>query len=355
MDILRANGTTELCILKCTSAYPAPPEEANLKTIPNIAETFGCLSGLSDHTTGTEVPVASVALGASFIEKHFKLRDDSGSADDAFSLNPAKFKEMVSAIRVVEKALGRVKYAKSATEKKSSKLQRSLFVCRDMKRGETFTPENVRSIRPGHGLHTRHHDAVWGKQCARDVTHATPMSWGLVTSAPTSASAPASSTSPSPPESRCEHVRLRPATEADMGTLWVWANDPDTRDNSCHSEPIPYATHQAWFRASGADHRAIFMVEWDKEPVGVVRLDDTDAAEPVVSIQVAPAMRGRGVASVALKTLVDQTRKEGVCKGLEAHIKPGNTASQRLFLRAGFTRKEGGQAFHLSLKQGIFF
>ena len=128
-----------MILLKCTSAYPAPLEEANLRTIPNLAETFDCIAGLSDHTLGISVPIAAVALGAKVIEKHFILSKDIDSPDKEFSLTPDEFKQMVKSVREVEKALGKVSYELTEKTKKSREFARSLFVVKDIKAGETFT------------------------------------------------------------------------------------------------------------------------------------------------------------------------------------------------------------------------
>jgi N-acetylneuraminate synthase len=177
---LRAAGCNQLALLKCTSAYPSPPEEMNLCTIPHLAEAFGVPAGLSDHTLGIAVPVAAVALGACIIEKHFTLRRSDGGPDAAFSLEPAEFKAMVDAIRIAEKALGRVNYEVTEKEKASRVFRRSLFVVKDMKAGEVFTKESVRSIRPGYGLAPRYLDQVIGLVASRDIERGTPLSWDLV-------------------------------------------------------------------------------------------------------------------------------------------------------------------------------
>jgi pseudaminic acid synthase len=176
----RRAGATQIALLKCTSAYPAPPEEMNLRTIPHLAEAFGVPVGLSDHTLGIAVPVAAVALGACIVEKHFTLSRDIGGPDSAFSLEPHEFKAMVEAIRTVEKALGKVHYGITEQEAKSRVFRRSLFVVKDMKAGEMFTEENVRSIRPGHGLHPRHLNDVLGRRAAQDIKRGTPLSWELI-------------------------------------------------------------------------------------------------------------------------------------------------------------------------------
>ncbi|HEC35431.1 MAG TPA: pseudaminic acid synthase [Anaerolineae bacterium] len=178
---VREAGCNQLALLKCTSAYPAPPEEMNLRTIPHLAEAFDVPVGLSDHTLGIAVPVAAVALGACIVEKHFTLSRDVPGPDSAFSLEPHEFKAMVEAIRVAEKALGEVRYEVTEREQASRVFRRSLFVVRDMKAGEVFTGENVRSIRPGYGLHTRYLGEVLGRRAARDIERGTPLSWELIT------------------------------------------------------------------------------------------------------------------------------------------------------------------------------
>lgn len=176
----REAGATQIALLKCTSAYPAPAEEMNLRTIPHLAQAFDVPAGLSDHTLGIAVPVAAVALGACIVEKHFTLSRDVPGPDSAFSLEPHEFKAMVEAIRVAEQALGTVQYQVTERESASRVFRRSLFVVQDVKAGETFTRDNVRSIRPGSGLHTRYLDAVLGRRASRNVKRGTPLSWDLV-------------------------------------------------------------------------------------------------------------------------------------------------------------------------------
>jgi pseudaminic acid synthase len=180
----REAGATQIALLKCNSAYPAPAEEMNLRTIPEMARRFGVPVGLSDHTMGIAAPVAAVALGACIIEKHLTLSRATPSLDSGFSLEPHEFKAMVEAVRTAEKALGEVHFGMSDKEEASRVFRRSLFVVQDVKRGETFTPVNIRSIRPGHGLHTRHLGDVLGKRARRDIERGTPMSWDLVVNSP---------------------------------------------------------------------------------------------------------------------------------------------------------------------------
>jgi pseudaminic acid synthase len=176
----REAGATEIALLKCTSAYPAPPEEMNLRTIPEMVRQFGVPVGLSDHTMGIAAPVAAVALGACIVEKHLTLSRSIPGPDSAFSLEPDEFKAMVDAVRIAEKALGEIHFGLRPKEEASRAFRRSLFVVADMEQGEVFTAENVRSIRPGNGLHTRHLSDVLGKSAARGIKRGTPLSWDFV-------------------------------------------------------------------------------------------------------------------------------------------------------------------------------
>jgi len=180
MQAFRQAGGTELALLKCTSAYPSPPESMNLRTIPDMAKRFRVPVGLSDHTLGIAVPVAAVSLGACIIEKHFTLSRTNPGPDSAFSLEPDEFKVMVDAIRVAEKALGQVKYGLTEAEQLSQRSRRSLFVVQDVKAGERLTSDNVRSIRPGYGLPPKHYEEVIGRLAARDIQRGTPLQWDAI-------------------------------------------------------------------------------------------------------------------------------------------------------------------------------
>jgi pseudaminic acid synthase len=180
VDAFRGVGGVQLALLKCTSAYPSPPEEMNLKTIMDLAEKFGVPVGLSDHTLGYTVPAAAVALGACIVEKHFTLSRSIPGPDSAFSLEPPEFKEMVRAVREIESALGRVNYEVSSHEQSSRVFRRSLFVTRDMEPGEVFSSENVRSIRPGNGLAPKHLSNVYGRRSRTRISRGTPLSWELL-------------------------------------------------------------------------------------------------------------------------------------------------------------------------------
>jgi len=177
----RGAGCKELALLKCTSAYPAKPNEMNLQTIPHMLEAFGYPVGLSDHTMGIAVPVAAVALGACVVEKHFSLSRSIPGPDTAFSLEPHEFKAMVQAIRIAEDAVGSVSYTIGEQEKASRVFRRSLFAVENIKRNEMLTQSNVRSIRPGIALHTRFLSNILGRKASQDIKRGTPLSWDLIT------------------------------------------------------------------------------------------------------------------------------------------------------------------------------
>lgn len=175
--VCREEGNNQIILLKCTSTYPTPYEDMNIKVIPNMAQVFGCLTGLSDHSMGTAVAVASVALGARMIEKHFTLSRADGGPDAAFSMEPAEFKRMAEEVRIVEKALGKVTYELTEKQERSREEGRSLFVVKDMKAGEVFTEENMRSIRPAFGMSPMYYEEVLGKKARGDIARGTPLSW----------------------------------------------------------------------------------------------------------------------------------------------------------------------------------
>ncbi len=180
VDACKRMGNNQIILLKCTSAYPAKIEDANLNTIPNMKETFGVEVGLSDHTLGITVPIVSIALGAKVIEKHFILDKSIGGPDSSFSLEPHEFKQMVDSVRDAEKALGKVDYSMNEKKKNSRILGRSLFVVKDVKAGEKFTEENVKSIRPGYGLPPKYINDVIGNLSASDLRKGTPLKWEYV-------------------------------------------------------------------------------------------------------------------------------------------------------------------------------
>jgi N-acetylneuraminate synthase len=177
---IRQNGGNDIILLKCTSNYPATPENSNVRTIPHLSELFDVAVGLSDHTPGIGAAVASVALGAVLIEKHFTLSRAEGGVDSAFSLETSEMKALVTETKRAFQSLGKIFYGATGSEKKSLQFRRSLYVVKDMKAGETFSKENLRDIRPGLGLSPKYFDLLLGKRVAKDVKKGTPASWELL-------------------------------------------------------------------------------------------------------------------------------------------------------------------------------
>jgi pseudaminic acid synthase len=180
IETCKKAGNNDITILKCTSAYPADPKDANLSTIDDIKQRFKVKTGLSDHTLGIEAPMIAVAMGATVIEKHFILDKSIGGADSHFSLDEKEFKKMVDAIRLTEKMIGEVDYKMSKSKKKSREFSRSLFIIKDVKKGEIISNENIRSIRPGFGLHPKELANIIGKKFSENQEKGTPISWNMI-------------------------------------------------------------------------------------------------------------------------------------------------------------------------------
>ena len=180
IEACRSVGNEEIVLLKCTSGYPAPFEQINLRTIKSFQKDYNVIPGLSDHTLGIEVPIAAVALGARVIEKHIILDRSLGGPDAHFSLEPAEFKMLVNTVRNIEKSLGRETYELTESSKQSRDFMRSLYVVIDVKEGEPFTAENVRSIRPGYGMAPKNYEKILGKRASQDIERGTPLSENLI-------------------------------------------------------------------------------------------------------------------------------------------------------------------------------
>jgi pseudaminic acid synthase len=181
VETCRKENNNQIALLKCTSAYPSPYNEINLKAIPLLKEKYKVTPGLSDHTLGISVPVAAVTLGAKIIEKHFILDKKLPSVDKDFSLDPAEFKEMVTAVRQTEQAMGKATLELTEKAEKARQSRRSLFVIKNIKKGETLTPGNVKSLRPGKGLHPKYFQQIMGKKASRELEAGTPLSFNDIT------------------------------------------------------------------------------------------------------------------------------------------------------------------------------
>jgi pseudaminic acid synthase len=180
LNACQSEDNNDVILLKCTSTYPAPYDDCNLLTIPDMAKRFDCIVGLSDHTMGDLAVIAGVALGAKVIEKHITLSREDGGPDGPFSMEPGEFKDMVDKIRGVEKVMGKATYDLTYQQQKTRENARSLFVVESILKGDILTPDNVRSIRPGQGLHPRFYEEVIGRMIKQDVQKGTPLSWELI-------------------------------------------------------------------------------------------------------------------------------------------------------------------------------
>lgn len=180
VEVCKSVGNEQIILLKCTSSYPAPLDEINLKTIPNLSETFDVVSGLSDHTLGTIVPIGAVALGAKVIEKHFILDRSMGGPDAVFSLDISEFSEMVNSVRSIEKALGKVSYSLSEKNLKNREFSRSLFISEDVKAGDIISEKNVKSVRPGYGISPKYLEEIINQRFKDDYKKGTPMQWNYI-------------------------------------------------------------------------------------------------------------------------------------------------------------------------------
>lgn len=180
LAVCKEEGNEDVILLKCVSSYPTPYEAVNLRVIPTLAKTYDCLAGISDHTMGSIVSAGAIPLGAKMVEKHLTLRRADGGPDSAFSMEPEEFAKMVQDIRILEKALGSSKYVLTDTQKLEHEGSRSLFVVKDIEEGGLLTPENIRSIRPGNGLHTMYYEEVLGKHAKHFLKKGTPLAWELI-------------------------------------------------------------------------------------------------------------------------------------------------------------------------------
>lgn len=180
LGVCKEEGNEDIILLKCVSSYPTPYEEVNLRVIPTLASTYDCITGISDHTMGTIVSAGSIPLGAKMIEKHLTLSRADGGPDSAFSMEPKEFEQLVKDVRILEKALGTSEYKLTETQKIEHGGSRSLFVVQDIAPGELLTPENIRSIRPGDGLHTMYYEQVLGKKANGFLKKGTPLAWEMI-------------------------------------------------------------------------------------------------------------------------------------------------------------------------------
>ena len=316
----RSVGNDRLALLRCVSSYPAKPEAMNLQSFIAL-RSFGAVVGLSDHTRDNTVAIASVALGAKLIEKHFILDRSVGGPDAFFSLEPDELASLIKTVRDTERAMGKPRFGISSDEKASAAFRRSLFVAKDVKAGATLTSQIVRSVRPSHGLSPEHLPRVLGSVAARDLTAGEPLSWDMVG-----------------PKAAHPLVALRPATSSDSDLLFAWRNDEETRRASANTEIVTRHDHDAWLSKSlDSKDRALFMATRDGESVGTARMDREAPHAEVweVSITIAPSARGSRLAAPLLIALSAEARARGATL-LIARLRPENAKSRAAFEAAGY-------------------
>ncbi len=316
VETIRATGNEQFALLRCASAYPAISDEMNLATMLDMSNEFNVPTGLSDHSMGGLAAAAAVAMGGSIIEKHICMGRDIENPDSSFSMEPEEFAAMVRDIRQVEKAKGVVRYGATEQEKKSLQFRQSVFVVKDIAAGETFTEENIRVIRPGYGLHPREYDHVLGKICVEDLKRGTPLRADMV----------------------AEYLTLNEAKPEQAELVYEWANDEETRKQSFTTEPIPWETHERWYKDSlTGEKRKLFVAYYGAVPVGLFRIDFNGDGEAEISYSVAKKYRRRGYGAEIIRAgekMVKDTYAE--IKTLVAKVKPENEASRRIFAGLGY-------------------
>lgn len=309
-------GNEQIVLLKCTSEYPTPMEDVNLRTLVDMQKRFDTIVGISDHTMGIGVPVAAVTLGAKVVEKHIILKRSLGGPDSQFSLEPSELKELVSTIRNVEKALGRVTYDLSPKALRNRKFARSLYVISDVKKGEKVTEENVLSKRPSYGMHPKHYEEMLGKIFKQNVKKGTRFEGKLVGDIKYYDTGN---------NSVKNKFKFRLATIKDSDILLEWRNDPETRKWSRNTKIIKKKSHVKWLINSLNDsNRKIYILEYKKRPVGTVRTDWKSGATEL-SWTVAPEVRGKGIGKKMVIAFVNKIKGP-----IRSEIRLGNEASKHI-------------------------
>jgi N-acetylneuraminate synthase len=337
----RGAGAREIALLKCTSAYPARPEEANLVTIPAMIERFQVPVGLSDHSLGAAVAISAVALGATLIEKHFIDAREPATADSSFSAVPEELEALVKGVETAFEARGRPWYGPVERERSSLTFRRSLYAVDDIPAGEPLTRDNVRSIRPGLGLAPRYLPQILGRAVRAEVARGTPLDWEMV-AGPEDRS----------PGKRGDALALRDSRRDDdeARLVMAWRNDELTRSASFNTDLLRWPDFWKGYLARQADTRLPKpqVLEDDGWPVAFVSFDrpkqahHSEGGNIEVSIFVAPEERGRGYGLAAL-TMVERFLANLGYRRIVALVKPDNAPSIRLFRRAGYVRCELSQ------------
>jgi pseudaminic acid synthase len=329
VEAFTAAGNRQLILLKCTSAYPAPPTEMNIRAVPLLAARFGVPVGLSDHSLSERATVAAVALGACVIEKHLTLARADGGPDASFSLEPAELRRTVEIVRETEQVLGRAELGPGSAESSSVVFRRSIFVVRDIAAGETLTRENIRVIRPGHGLAPKYLAKVMGRRAQLALARGTPLTWDAVEGGP--------------PNIGAACVKLVPLGEEHTDLILRWRHDPVVAHELFSPRPPTRAGHLAWLKTLGEARREYVIVSLpDETPVGTIGLSQIDrhhlTAEYGVLLGQA-TYRGRGLARAASEAILRIAFEELGLHRLTLRVFADNAAALRLYERIGFCRE----------------
>jgi N-acetylneuraminate synthase (EC 2.5.1.56) len=322
VNAIRGQRNDSLILLKCSSAYPALSEDMNLRTIQHMKQEFKCPVGLSDHSMGSLGAITAVAMGATVIEKHFCLSRKIENPDASFSMEPEEFKAMVDDIRTVEKAMGRISYDLSKKEEENKLFRRSIFVVKDVVEGEVFSKENIRVIRPGHGMKPKYYNRVLNCHAAQSIKRGAPLQAEII-------------------KERISEDYLQKADWQGVDLLYEWANDKETRLNSFNIKKIEYEEHKNWFKNCLENPNCDIYILYndDSEPIGHIRLQYQDNVG-TISYSIAPKHRGEGY-GVKMIRLIEQEIKKArpEIRQLIGSVKHKNIASQKIFEVNGYTKE----------------
>ncbi len=314
---LTENGCPQIVVLHCVSSYPAKPEEMNLRTIIDIIQRFGVISGLSDHTLDNEVALSAVALGALVIEKHLTLRRSDGGPDAEFSLEPQEFKKLVSDIRKVEQMLGQPSYGPGDHESANVQFRKSLFVVKDVMAGEKFTTKNVRSIRPGQGLAPKYFAKIIGQVAVTDIERGTPLSYNLIGD-----------------NKKLEDFKIIKVEEKDSRRIWEIRNNHIVREQSNNSAEISFVDHNVWFKqkyfSDLKENHCFVLRDKDDVTIGYCRYDiNKEKGGYIISIAIDVSYHSHGLGNYLLsKTLSEPILGD---KNILVEVKQNNLPSIKLF------------------------
>lgn len=329
VNAVRSKGNEQIILLKCSSAYPAVPDDMNLRTLVHMRKNFRVPVGLSDHSMGSIGAITAVAMGASVLEKHFCLSHSMDSPDAAFSMEPEEFRVMVSDIRTAERALGVVSYECSESEKSSLKFRRSIFAVKDIKRGDRFTEENIRCIRPGGGVKPKYMSQLLEQVAAADIKYGTPINAGDVLQQKKAIT------------NEKNQPILIPADSSDMDLLYKWVNEPEVRNSSFNAKPVTLREHESWFREHiASDKCSIWILCLGDLKIGQIRCDILENSDCYVDYSIDSQYRGMGYGTKILdlaKGKIQEIYPEA--KRIVAEVKQHNEVSNRTLLSAGFTKK----------------